>query len=352
MRRTLGHDRTRGTYDVGVTERRAVRLIDVAQQAGVTTSTASRALSRPEMVRPETRTRVEQAAKDLGYFPNAAARSLITGRTGVVAMVIPDLANTYYGVIAQSAQAAARRRDRDVFIVDTGFDPDREEAVVESVSRWADGVIVCTAQRRHAPTREGMPIVYVNRMVRGHHAVVVDPHWVLETQVDHLLELGHERILVACGPEGFWMSEVRNRHAERLASRIPALRLDPFRAPSFDGGRLIVDHLDSAVTAIAALTDRQAIGIVSRCTELGITIPEDLSIVGCDDVPSAAYVTPGLTTVRMPKEEIGRAAVSLLLDHLTEGGPVIAEQLTGDLVERASSAAPRTRASLRVAGTA
>lgn len=325
-------------------KRGVVRLVDVAQAAGVTTSTASRALSRPDMVRPETRARVMAAARDLGYVPNLAARSLITGRSGVISVVIPDLSNEYYASIAQAAQVTARERGYEVFIADSGFDPDRESSLVDTVSRGADGVIVCTAQRRHTIARDGVPLVYVNKMVRGHHAVVVDPHSVLEAQVDHLLGLGHEHVLVAGGPDRFWVSEVRNLHAQRLARRLPSLRIDPYREPSFEGGRLLVDHLDPDVTGVAALNDRQAIGILQRAAEVGIRVPEDLSVVGSDDVSAAAFVSPSLTTVRIPTEELGRAAVSLLIDHVTDGGPVIAEQLVGELVVRASTAPPRTAA--------
>jgi len=321
-----------------------VRLVDVAEQAGVTVSTASRALSRPEMVRPETRERVEAAARALGYVPNLAARSLITGRSGVVSVIIPDLSNEYYASIAQAAQVTAREHGYEVFIADSGFDPDRESALVDVASRGADGVIVCTAQRRHTVARDGVPLVYVNKMVRGHHAVVVDPHSVLEAQVDHLLALGHERILIATGPDIFWVSEVRSLHAARLAKRLPSITIDEYRGPSYGGGRRLVDHLDPSVTAVAALNDRQAIGILQRAAEVGIRIPDDLSVVGCDDLSTAAFVSPALTTVRVPTEALGRAAVSLLIDHVTDDGPVIAEQMVGELVVRDSTAPPRTAA--------
>ena len=325
-------------------KRGVVRLVDVAERAGVTASTASRALSRPDLVRPETRERVEQAARALGYVPNLAARSLITGRSGVISVIIPDLSNEYYASISQAAQVTARERGYEVFIADSGFDPDRERTLVDVASRGADGVIVCTAQVRHTVARQGVPLVYVNKMVRGHHAVVVDPHSVLEAQVDHLLALGHERILVATGPETFWVSEVRSLHAARLAKRLETLRIDEYRGPSFGGGRSLVDALDPSITGIAALNDRQAIGILQRAAEVGIRVPEDLSVVGCDDVSAAAFVSPSLTTVRIPTEALGRAAISLLIDHVTDGGPVIAEQMVGELVVRSSTAPPRAGA--------
>src|SRR4051812_33452352 len=149
--------------------RDAVRLVDVATRAGVTVSTASRALARPEMVRPETRDRVEQAAAELGYAPNRAARSLITGRTGVIAIVVPDLANTYFAHIARAAQQFARARSYEVLIVDTGDDDVREEEFIDAASTWVEGLIVCAGKRPYRRAASRIPMVFVNRRVRDSH---------------------------------------------------------------------------------------------------------------------------------------------------------------------------------------
>ena len=318
-----------------------MRLVDVAKLAGVTVSTASRALARPEMVRPETRERVEQAATELGYAPNRAARSLITGRTGVIAIIVPDLANTYFAHIARAAQAFARARSYEVLIVDTGDDtPQRELEIIEAAAQWVDGLIICAAKRGIPTDRVRVPMVFVNRRVRGSHAVVLDQQFIVEAQLHHLLALGHDRIVWVDGPKGYWAAEPRRKVAQRIAAEHP-VQIAKGVAPTFEGGIAMVDSLDADVTAIAAFNDRQAFGIVQRYLQLGLRVPEHVSVVGSDNVPGAMLLNPQLTTVHAPKGTMGRAAVSLLLDHIVDQGPVIEETVTGHLVVRASTAPPR-----------
>jgi DNA-binding LacI/PurR family transcriptional regulator len=324
-----------------MTPRAAVRLVDVAKRAEVTVSTASRALARPQMVRPQTRERVERAAAELGYEPNRAARSLITGRTGVIAIMVPDLANSYFAFIARAAQEFARARSYEVLIVDTGEDPQREQEIVESAARWVDGLIICAAKQDFPAEQRRVPVVFVNRRVRGSHAVVLDQQFIVEAQLGHLLELGHEHIAWVDGPKGYWASDPRRETAERLAAVHPIQILRDV-TPTFEGGMALVDDLDTDTTAVAPFNDRQAVRVVQRCFQLGIRVPEDLSVVGSDNVPAATLLNPGLTTVHAPKGTMGRAAVSLLLDHMGDRGPVIEETLIGHLVVRESTAPPRT----------
>jgi DNA-binding LacI/PurR family transcriptional regulator len=320
--------------------RDAVRLVDVAKRAGVTVSTASRALARPEMVRPETRERVELAAVELGYAPNRAARSLITGRTGVIAIMVPDLANTYFAHIARAAQQFARARSYEVLIVDNGDDAEHEWEFIESASTWVEGLILCAAKRPYRAAASRIPMVFVNRRVRDSHSVLLDQHFVVEAQLRHLIELGHEQILWMDGPKGYWASSIRRNHAKRIAAGHP-VRIADAVAPDWEGGVQAAEMLDDDVTAVALFNDRQALGFMLRCGQLGIRVPEDVSVVGSDDIDGAAFLTPGLTTVHAPKEQMGRAAVSLLLDHLTDGEPVICETLRGHLVVRGSTGPPR-----------
>jgi DNA-binding LacI/PurR family transcriptional regulator len=323
-----------------VTPRDAVRLVDVAKRAGVTVSTASRALARPEMVRPETRERVEVAAAELGYAPNRAARSLITGRTGVIAVMVPDLANTYFAHIARAAQQFARARAYEVLIVDNGDDSAREKEFIDSASTWVDGLIICAAKRPYPAGASRIPMVFINRRVRDSHSVLLDQHFIVEAQLRHLIELGHEQILWMDGPTGYWGSSIRRNHAKRIGAG-HGVRIADAVAPDWDGGVEMANRLDDDVTAVAAFNDRQALSFIMRCGQLGIRVPDDVSVVGSDDIAGAAVLTPSLTTVHAPKESMGRAAVSLLLDHLTEGGSVICETLRGHLVVRESTGPPR-----------
>jgi DNA-binding LacI/PurR family transcriptional regulator len=176
--------------------------------------------------------------------------------------------------------------------------------------------------------------------VRGSHAVVLDQPFIVETQLGHLLELGHEHIVWVDGPKGYWATEPRRKAAERVAAEHP-VQIVKGIPPTFEGGLELVDLLEREVTAVATFNDRQAFGVIQRCLQLGTRVPEELSVVGSDNVAGAMYLNPGLTTVHAPKGTMGRAAVSLLLDHIGDRGPVIEETLTGHLVVRDSTGPPR-----------
>jgi len=316
------------------------RLRDVADAAGVTPSTASRALHRPEMVSSATRARVETAARELGYLPNTAAQRLIAGRTRILALVVPDLSNPYFSFIAREAERRAQARGFDVYVVDTAMDGAFEAVVVDALSHWVDGVIACSAQRSHPGAARRVPIVYMNRRVRGSHAVLLDQAFIVDAQLGHLSELAHDRVLWVDGPKDYWASAARRRRALRWSTRLD-VAVTPSGPVDFESGLQIAADLDRTVTAVAAFNDAQAFGIIHGLLERGIRIPDDVSVIGSDDVPTTEYVRPRLTTVRAPRDAMSAAAVSLLIDHVTDGDPVIVETLTGELVVRDSTAPPR-----------
>jgi LacI family transcriptional regulator len=169
---------------------------------------------------------------------------------------------------------------------------------------------------------------------------VLDQQFIVEAQLDHLLALGHERIVWVDGPKGYWATDPRRKVAQRIAAEHP-IQIAKGVAPTFEGGLAAVDSFDAGFTAVAAFNDRQAFGVVQRCLQLGLRVPEDVSVVGSDNVPGAVLLNPQLTTVHAPKGTMGRAAVSLLLDHIVDQGPIIEETVTGHLVVRDSTATPR-----------
>lgn len=327
-----------------MTPRETVRLVDVAHHAGVTVSTASRALSRPELVRPETRERVRAAADALGYVPNRLARGLITGRSATIVMVVPDVASPVFALLAQAAQAEARTRGFDLLVADSLWDDDRETTLVERAKGYAEGVIMCMPQGSYPAGPDGPPMVSINRRLRGAHAVVLDQATIVETQLEHLLGLGHERILYLNGPKKYWAAHERRRHAERLAADHD-LEISAPIGPAFDDGIDAADQLDPEVTAVIAFTDGQAAGLVARLAEREIRVPDDVSVIGANDVPMARMLNPALTTMRAPLDAMGRASVALLFDHLQHDGgptvPTIMETMHSELIVRRSTAPPR-----------
>lgn len=314
------------------------RLKDVAARAGVTTSTASRALHRPELVRESTRARVEAAADALGYRPNGAARGLSTGRSQVIVLVVPDIANVHFALIGREVLASAGRRGFDVLIIDVREDADVEAEVVDTMSHWVDGIIVCASTRPHPAAARRTPVVYMNRRVRGSPAVVLDQRAVVDAQLGHLADLGHERILWVAGPRDYWASELRRRRAERWSTRLD-VRTASRVSPHFAGGLQLAADLDPHVTAVAAFSDHQAIGVVHGLLAAGRRVPDDVAVVGSDDIPIAEYVVPTLTTVRVPRKAMARAAVGLLLDH-GDDAPAVVETASPTLVVRESTGPP------------
>lgn len=320
-----------------------IRLREVADAAAVNVSTASRALNRPELVRPETRARVEAAARALGYVPNRMARAIVTGRKQTLVIVVPDLALGFFTTVASGAQAETRQRKFDLLVADSAGDPDREAELVADARGYADAVILVWPQGGYVPGPEDVPVVSINRRIPGAHGVLLDQTHIVEEQFAHLRALGHERILFVDGDPGYWAARERRRAAEHLAEAA-TLTISPPTEPSFEGGQVIADHLDPEVTAVMAFADNQALGIIARLGERGIRVPEDVSVIGCNDVQWARLANPALTSVRTPFEAMGRAAVSLALDHepAIEGTQII-ETVRSELVVRRSTAPPRHR---------
>ena len=321
----------------------AVRLVEVADRAGVTVSTASRALWRPDLVRDSTRARVEAAVHELGYVPNRIAQAVATGRTRTLVFVIPDLTSDLFARLARAVQAAARDKGYDIVIADTQMSLEREARLIERAQRYAEGIILCMPQGSYRAEPGTPPMVAVNRRMHGSHAVLIDQAHIVETQVEHLVGLGHERIVYVDGPKRYWATDERRRIVERLA-RTHAIEIVSGVHYGFDGGQSVVDTLAPDVTAVIAFADLQAAGVVARARETGRRVPEDLSVIGSIDMPIARIASPAITTMRTPADAIGQAAVRLLLDTDSTAGTAVNETLMSDLVIRSSTGpAPRPR---------
>jgi len=328
----------------------AVTVNDVADRALVSISTVSRAFTMPHLVRGTTRERVLQAARDMGYQPNRAARGLITGKTGNIAVVVPDIANPFFSAVLKGVHARAREADHVVFLADTEEDPRLEEELVRAMVKQVDGIILCSSRMSEEQLDRlelGKPTVFLNRRVRGAPAVVMDSSEGTREAVAHLAALGHRRIAYLSGPRESWSSRVR------LAGLRPAtdavglelVELGPF-LPYFEGGLQAADLvLASQATAAIAFNDLIAFGVLNRLAVRGFHVPADLSLIGFDNIAMAAMVTPALTTVALPMAAAGRAAVDLLLDRLVYPHDEVgdrAERLLGThLCVRSSTAPPR-----------
>jgi LacI family transcriptional regulator len=309
-------------------------LRDVADSAGVHPATASRALN-PEtrrLVNTETAERVIRAAAALGYRPNPIARSLKTSRSTSVGLVIPDLTNPLFPPIVRGIEDVLGPAGYNAWIVNTDNDPDRELAQIESLRfRQVEGLIVATARLEHpfldGLAAAGLPLVLVNRrMSRGDiPSVTADDAAGVALAMAHLVELGHRRIAHLAGPQHTSTGRTRaNAFRQALADHDlpdePALRVECASWTELAGAAGLRELLDAGVdcTAILAGNDLIALGCYDALAERGARCPDDISIVGFNDMPYADKLNPPLTTVRIPHYAIGAEGAQLLLDRLRD----------------------------------
>ncbi|HZR40617.1 MAG TPA: LacI family DNA-binding transcriptional regulator [Ktedonobacteraceae bacterium] len=308
-----------------------VSLKDVAARAGVSFQTVSKVLKGKGNVSPETRTWILQVAEELGYVPNAVARSLVSQRTSTIGIVASDFNDYVLAQFVVGAEREARRQDQCVIVgsIDQeGHDSERYLRLL--MERRVDGILLAAPQlelnARIGEMLQGqLPVVSFYRVPGANFPVVGSSHsqtGYLATQ--HLLELGHRRIGTISGPihrraaqsrlhgyqralheagimytpelveEGNWQVEGGYEAAQRLLERVPD------------------------ITAIFAQNDTMAVGVLSALHERGQRVPQDCAVVGCDDIPIATHTIPSLTTVHLPFYETGEVAMRLLLDIITQ----------------------------------
>ncbi|SCF47697.1 transcriptional regulator, LacI family [Micromonospora matsumotoense] len=319
---------------------------EVAAAAGVSRATVSRAFGRPQMLRPETVERVQEAARHLGYVPNRVARALSTGRFGNLALVVPDIANPFFPPMIRAVQGRADRAGFAVFLGDADEDPAREEVLLRQLSTQVEGFVLASSRltderiRAHAERR---PLVLVNRDVEGIPRVLIDTTRAVGQAVEHLHELGHRRIAYLSGPAGSWSNRQRRRAVKRAGDRLGVeVLMVPAGRATFELGRLAVPALlATGATAVVAFDDLVAQGVLAGLSEQGVGVPAGLSVVGCDDV-LATRTYPPLTTVSARSAEAGAAAVDLLAGMLTPGTPLADTRLLLDtsLVVRVTTGPP------------
>ncbi len=332
-------------------------LRDVADAAGVHPATASRALNPATrgLVNAETARRVIKVAESLGYRPNPSARGLKTAKSGTVGLVIPDLTNPLFPPIVRGIEDVLEPSGYSGLIVNTDNDPNRERAQIEQLrSRQVEGLIVATALLDHPLLaqlrREGVLMVMVNRRPEGIDVPSITPDDAtgVELAVQHLASLGHRRIAHLAGPSTTSTGLVRAR-AFRSAIRDLGLDDDPALVASCDywseeaGAAALRTLLDGGAefTAVVAGNDLIALGCYDVFAERGISCPEDVSVVGFNDMPFLDKLRPPLTTIAIPHQQIGAEAARLLLDAIADPNrPARSVLLPLHLVVRGSTAPP------------
>jgi LacI family transcriptional regulator, repressor for deo operon, udp, cdd, tsx, nupC, and nupG len=300
---------------------RPATIHDIAAFCGVAASTVSRALSTPDRVNVRTRARIEEAAARLNYTPNSQAKALSSGRTGAVGVLVPDITNPFYFDLIRGTQLQLKAAGYTQLLVDTEESDEVEASAMEQLRKGADGIIVAASRLSDdvlLAAAARIPIVAVNRDVPGVPAVIIDTPSATSQALDHLISLGHTRVAYVAGPATSQSSERRwtALSAAAEARGVEVYRLGPF-APTTQSGAAAADAaVHSGVSACIAFNDLIAIGMLQRLSARGIRVPEDMSIVGCDDIFGADFCNPPLTTMASPIEQAGRVAVSMLLARL------------------------------------
>lgn len=306
-----------------------VTISDVAKEAGVSTMTVSRVLNGKGELRADTRKRVMRAIEKLNYRPSAIARSLATRRTRTIGLTVPDITNPFFPEIVRGAEEAAWQAGYTIVLSNTVEDLERETAAIERLEdNRVDGVILCSAR---LPMDRLLPLlkhhsnaVLVNRAAPSEAigTVQIDDTYGTMRAVHHLLASGHSKIGLLAGPPASQSAAKRLRGFidahETTGQQVDTSRIEPC-FPNEDGGvraakALLERH--PRLEALVCYNDLVAVGALQACAELGINVPDDLAIIGCDDIRLASLVRPALTTLRADKRQLGERAVTMLIDML------------------------------------
>jgi LacI family transcriptional regulator len=336
----------------------AVTLRDVARVAGVHPATVSRALNEETraLVNAETARRVLEAAAKLGYQPNPIARGLKTNRSYTIGVLIPDLTNPLFPPILRGIEDRLETAGYTPLIANTDNDPERELLDSQTMrARQVDGIIAATARRDHrlhdALLEADIELVLVNRRQAELpvSSATADDRMGIGLAVEHLLSLGHTRVAHLGGPLDY-STGLDRYEGFHEAMRAAGLEVDAelvLVAEAFtesEGARLCGQLMDRGreFTAVAAANDLLALGCYDVFAERGISCPDEISVVGFNDMPFADRFQPPLTTIRIPHYEIGKGAAELMLERLQDGdSPPRDIRLEPSLIVRGSTAPSR-----------
>jgi len=327
-----------------------VTIKDIAKVAGVSHTTVSRALSGNPAISQQTTRRIQQIARQMGYMPSAVAQSLLSQQTKTVGMVVTTIADPFVASVVEGVESIAQTANYSVFLATSHNNPEQEINVVETFHRRRVDAIIVTSSRLGSLYSDRLeqikiPIVLINNQADGEYLYSIAANDIdgARLAVEYLLKQNHRRI--------GYVGAVNRPHSNkrRLAGYQAALQNagvepDPSLVGQVDaatdlerGRRGLALHVDAGATALFCYNDVIAIGLMMACRENNIAVPEQLSIIGFDDIDSAAYVSPALTTVSQPRFLMGQQAMQMTL-ALLNGDQVADQMLPCTLIQRDSAA--------------
>ena len=334
---------------------RHLNIGEIARRARVSTATVSRTLNQSGAVRPETARKVWRAAAALNYYPNSHARALVSGRSRLLGLIVSDITNPFFPELVHSFEALATEHKYDVIITSTNYQTAyMTNCVRRMLERKVDGVAMMTSEMDMGLIKElarrGVPLVFldVGRVGPRMSHVLIDYAKGIRQAVDHVVDLGHRRVGFITGPLDLHSARTRRQaflDGMRAHGMRPEPRLVAEGTHTAEGGQQVMTALLKQIkrpTAVMCSNDWTAIGALHAIDAAGLRVPEDISLVGFDDIPLASYTSPPLTSVRMSAGDVGSTAFDALFRLI--GG----ERLEGDvyqvrtqLVVRQSTAKPR-----------
>ncbi|MBV8551950.1 MAG: LacI family DNA-binding transcriptional regulator [Acidobacteriaceae bacterium] len=331
----------------------AISIKDIARIAGVSHSTVSRALRNSPLIPRKTSERIQKIASQHGYTASAIARSLVTRKTQAIGVVVTSIADPFNGEVVAGIEEVANQHGYSVILANSQAEPEREMAVVRSFhERRVDGILVASSRvgARYIPLLSDLkvPIVLLNNQHPDEFAysITIDNVDGGYQATRHLIKLGHQRIAYIGDRCGFQSDTQRYRgyvkaFEEAGLSVQPELVVKANGKPE-EGAESAKDlfALRRPPTAVFCYNDMTALGVLQEAARRGIRVPGDLSVVGFDDLFFAALLQPPLTTVRQPREMLGRRAMEILLSLLSAEAAPKAAKIKGELIVRQSSAAP------------
>lgn len=328
-------------------------LTELAHELGLSPSTISRALSRPDLVAEATRQKVLMAVKAYGYTPNAIARSLRKGETRTIGVVVSDIENPFYSAVVRAVECVAANHGYSCVICNADENADKEAQALSLLNELrVSGIIHASTGTNlitlHKLQNEGLPIVDIDRAsgLKGVDTVLVDNALGARLAATHLLELGHKRNAVITGPLHLTTGHDRLKGfqdaLEAAGESLPGhyIEIGDFREASGYRATLALLELPTPPTALFVTNNEMMAGALAALRERGLRIPQDMSLISFDDVRWAKYVEPPLTIIAQPTEQLGVKAAKLLFERLQGRLEPITCVLAPELVKRGSCAFP------------
>jgi LacI family transcriptional regulator len=314
-----------------------VTINDVAKRAGVSKSTVSHVINQTRFVEESTKDKVLLAIQELGYRPSGIARSLVSRRTKTAGLLISDVSNPYYPDVILGVEEVALANDYSIFLCNTSYDLDRGMNYIQSlIDKSVDGILFMSSsmsmEMLHEAVKNQIQAVVLDWGYQDLEelavTITINFRHGIRAAIKHLVDLGHRNIAHVCGPLDLWTSRVRR---DEFINALADFGLDARHALviegnlRIDGGRKALDSIiqqNPRPSAIFAANDLTALGIIWAARGYGLNLPEQLSVVGLDDIDLASKVNPALTTVALPRNQIGKLAMSMLLDLIEHSNGV------------------------------